>query len=192
MGGASRDYTSVRASGLCLKVLSAPPRSSDETPHLPCVRAAFGRCCIVARTISRCLPSSLKHLAYLLILLPPGAQQPRLTNQPAMDQEAELAEDASVPKAAFVHHHFVPQWNLEDVPEDRHEDGLPTKRPRQSYFCEVCDASFTEQRSLTRHRKSPGHIRRAGQTIESQLSLFRCTYCSKSFTRHEYRLRHEK
>lgn len=106
-----------------------------------------------------------------------------------MDQLPEPTEDGWNPEAAFIHHHFLPEWNLDHVAQNDQEDGRSAKRQRQNHFCEVCDASFTERRSLTRHLKSSGHLLRAGKAVETS---YPCGYCSKSFTRHEYRLRHER
>lgn len=76
-----------------------------------------------------------------------------------------------------------------DPPDLLHEpsEQRPRKRIREAHECEICGTSYGERRTLLRHYKTPAHCRKAGIATPS----YPCTYCRKTFSRNDIRLRHE-
>ncbi|TKA81084.1 hypothetical protein B0A55_02545 [Friedmanniomyces simplex] len=90
--------------------------------------------------------------------------------------------------------HDDPEFAL-DESEDRKEPtdsdtARPSKRPKLNFSCAPCGKSYTEKRSLARHKHTDLHHRHAGL---APLAKVRCAYlsCPKSFTRDSDRRRHE-
>lgn len=82
------------------------------------------------------------------------------------------APESSKEPALITHHHVLPTRNLDDIAGDSQEEGPPTKRP--SYFCDICNSSFTKKSSFKRHLDSQGHLEQLGRTASSsyQCSAF--------------------
>ncbi|KAK0928292.1 hypothetical protein LTR29_017414 [Friedmanniomyces endolithicus] len=71
------------------------------------------------------------------------------------------------------------------------EPARPRKRAKLTFSCPPCGKSYTESRSLARHKHTSDHRRHAGL---APLARIPCAYssCSKSFTREHDRRRHEE
>ncbi|KAK0251069.1 hypothetical protein LTR35_011465 [Friedmanniomyces endolithicus] len=71
------------------------------------------------------------------------------------------------------------------------EPARPRKRAKLTFSCAPCGKSYTESRSLARHKHTSDHRRHAGL---APLARIPCAYssCSKSFTREHDRRRHEE
>ncbi|KAK0893247.1 hypothetical protein LTR02_012934 [Friedmanniomyces endolithicus] len=103
---------------------------------------------------------------------------------------APISEEATVQLDGD--HPILPQDATQDRtnPVDT-EPARPRKRAKLTYACAPCGKSYTESRSLARHKHTSDHRRHAGL---APLARIPCAYssCSKSFTREHDRRRHEE
>ena len=100
------------------------------------------------------------------------------------------------------HHEDSYAWMSANLLEPIHEERFPTarheadvadlnpspKRQRTGFDCERCGRTFTEKRSLARHRLYAGKCKGGSEPLER----FPCDHCSKVFARDDVRQRHER
>ena len=103
---------------------------------------------------------------------------------------APISEEANV-QLDEDHHILTPDATQDKKDPIDNEPARPRKRAKLTYSCAPCGKSYTESRSLARHKHTSDHRRHAGL---APLARIPCAYssCSKSFTREHDRRRHEE
>ena len=115
------------------------------------------------------------------------AEPSRGYRHPQAERLSSIAEGiATAPKIDPRQDSFLLDESEGEVGAQHSE--MPKKRQRMTYYCEDCGTSYTEKRTLARHRHTDQHRQRVGLP---PIRKYPCTTCGKLFGRDHDRHRHE-